>query len=322
MEHRVRATDDQLIPSNVPAPEDDIVLQTPLSTASRRPALEIFEDGVTELWVPTTQDVVADLCFVHGLKGHPKKTWQYKKAPISEKREKGQKWKIFCLANGRGAGSKHQSYDETYQPDNDQTEGCYWPLDLVPKHFDNIRVLTYGYDSHPTHFYASQTTQMTISQHAQQLLQQVTNARADCRGRPIIFVAHSLGGILVNDAIVQSCKYDDQPHLQDISSSCHAICFFGTPHRGSNAARYGEILARIISAAPGSPSSYKEVLRGLKLDSEKLYLVEADSSSLLNQNIPANQKIQLYSFQEGKGVMGIKPFGSKVGCHAMFLAHH
>ncbi|KAJ9500522.1 hypothetical protein H2202_003738 [Exophiala xenobiotica] len=80
---------------------------------------------------------------------------------------------------------------------------------------------------------------------------------------------------------------------------------------GSNAARYGEILAGIISVAPGSPSSYKEVLRGLKLDSEKLYLVEADFSSLLNRNIPASQKIQLYSFQGGKGVTGIKPFGSK-----------
>jgi hypothetical protein len=288
------------------------VHQPPSSTPSRRPPPEIFEDGVTELWRPPTGDVVADLCFVHGLSGHPQKTWQYKKAPASEKREKGQKWKIFSLSNGRGAGSKHQSDEETYQPVNDQTEGCYWPLDLVPNHFPNIRVLTYGYDSHPTRFYTSPTTQMTISQHAQQLLQQVTNARANCRGRPIIFVAHSLGGILVKDAIVQSCKYDDQPHLQDVSSSCHAICFFGTPHMGSNAARYGEILARIISVAPGSPSSYKEVLRGLKLDSEKLHLVEADFSSLLNRNIPASQKIQLYSFQEGKGVMSVKPFGSKV----------
>ncbi len=283
MEPQTHATDDQLFPSDDPVPEDDIVLQTTRPNPWRGPPPEVFNDGVTELWVPTTEDIVADLCFVHGLKGHPRKTWQYKKATTSEKREKEQKWKIFSLSIGAGAGSKHQSPEG-----NDQTGGCYWPLDLVPKDFTNLRVLTYGYDSHPTHFCASQTTQMTISQHAQQLLQQVTNARADCRRRPIIFVAHSLGGVLVKDAIIQSGKYADQPHLQDISTSCHAICFFGTPHRGSNAARYGETLANLISIAPGSPSAYKEVLRGLKLDSEKLNQVEADFGSLLNKNIPSS----------------------------------
>nr|KAK5448552.1 hypothetical protein LTR18_001640 [Exophiala xenobiotica] len=153
---------------------------------------------------------------------------------------------------------------------------------------------------------------MTISQHAQQLLQEVTNERADCLGRPIIFVAHSLGGVLVKDAIIQSRKYDDQPHLQDISTSCHAICFFGTPHRGSHAAEYGDILTSTISIAPGGPSAYKEVLRGLKLNSEKLSQVEADFNAFLNRSIPVSQKIKLYSFQEAKGASSISPFGGKV----------
>ena len=94
MEHRPSATDEQLLSSDVPVPEDDIVLQTSRSAPSTKPPLKILKDGVTELWVPTTEDIVADLCFVHGLKGHPKKTWQYKKAPTSEKREKGQKWNV------------------------------------------------------------------------------------------------------------------------------------------------------------------------------------------------------------------------------------
>ena len=109
---------------------------------------------------------------------------------------------------------------------------------------------------------------MTITQHAHNLLQQLTNNRIDCLTRPIIFVAHSLGGILVKDTIIQSAQYEN--HLKCLSQSCSAIFFFGTPHRGSSAARYGEILSNIVGALPGGFSLYKEILRGLKPNGEKL----------------------------------------------------
>jgi hypothetical protein len=52
-----------------------------------------------------------------------------------------------------------------------------------------------------------------------------------------VFVAHGLGGILVKDVVLESAKYKDQPALRDINDSCFATFFFGTPHRGSDAAR-------------------------------------------------------------------------------------
>lgn len=284
---------------------------------SRKPLPQILEDGVTELWCPPDPaQILADICFVHGLMGHPWKTWYHGKVdPIRGGASDSNK-KRFSLSRitsrrsvatqnseaiGNSAGSKTR---------NDK--GCYWPLDLVPNDFDNVRVLTYGYDSHPSHFLADKTTQMNITQHAHKLLQQVTNARIDCLDRPLIFVAHSLGGILVKDAVVQSGKYEN--HLQALSQSCFAIFFFGTPHRGSNAARYGEILGSVIGALPSGISIYKEVLRGLKPNGEKLSLVEGDFNLLLDKNIPADQKIQIYSFQEGKAVTSLKLFDGKVSC--------
>lgn len=151
---------------------------------------------------------------------------------------------------------------------------------------------------------------MNITQHAHTLLQQVTNSRIDCLNRPILFVAHSLGGILVKDALVQSTKYSN--HLQSLYQSCFAAFFFGTPHRGSGAARYGEILTKIVGALPGGFSTYNEVLRGLRPNAEKLSLVEGDFNLLLDKDIPADQKIQIYSFQEGKGLSSVKLFDGKV----------
>ncbi|KEF54771.1 uncharacterized protein A1O9_09213 [Exophiala aquamarina CBS 119918] len=280
-----------------------------------RPLPHILDNGVTELWCPpVSTDVLADICFVHGLKGHPFKTWYDKRGPAENENPTAPKSKRFRFST---FGSSRAKEKQTIQPDGDTTHpelqkkrGCYWPLDFLPNDCANVRVITYGYDSHPSHFYAAQTNQMTITQHANNLLQQLTNNRIDFLTRPIIFVAHSLGGILVKDAIVQSAQYEN--HLKCLNQSCSAIFFFGTPHRGSSAARYGEILSNIVGALPGGFSLYKEILRGLKPDGEKLSLVEGDFNQLLNQNIPAHEKIQLYSFQEGKGLSSIKHLDGKI----------
>ena len=152
----------------------------------------------------------------------------------------------------------------------------------------------------------------TLTKKTLQLLQKITNARVECRGRPIIFVAHSLGGLLVKDMIIQSAKYKDQPKFLDSSQCTFAIIFFGTPHLGANAARYGEMLSNIIGSLPGGLSIYKEVLRGLKPDGEKLSNINADFNDTLNTNVPAQEKIQIYNFQEGKPISGVKLFDGKV----------
>ena len=255
--------------------------------------------------------MVADVCFVHGLAGHPLKTWLKPSGNlVTGQAEVQQQQKS-------GSSGLKKLFGRSKTPSTPQLEaagtgkgGTYWPLDLVAGDFENVRVLTYGYDSHPSHFYTGRTTRMTISQHAQQLLQAVTDVRGECRGRPMIFVAHSLGGILVKDAILRSHKYADHQPQRDLGHSCPAIVFFGTPHLGANAAVYGDIVASIVSAI--GPSVYKDVLRGLKPDGEVLSNINTDFNDLLNKNIPPEQKIQIFSFQEGKGITSVSKFDGKV----------
>ena len=200
-----------------------------------------------------------------------------------------------------------------YQPRGpDELRSCYWPFDLVPKDFPNTRILVYGYDSDPTHFYKSKTNQMTISQHSRQLLQAVTNARADCSSRPLIFVAHSLGGILVKDAIIESRKPDQQQDSKKVALSCVAIMFFGTPHQGASAATLGKIVSNLVSILPLAPSMSTKLLGALRPDSEKLEQVLLDFNGVLDQQASTTSQMQLYSFREGLGYSKIKGFDSKV----------
>ncbi|KAG6988517.1 hypothetical protein G7Y79_00072g097790 [Physcia stellaris] len=153
---------------------------------------------------------------------------------------------------------------------------------------------------------------MNISQHGRNLLEEVVSRRNKCKTRPIIFVAHSLGGIIVKDAIVESKKYVQQPRMQQVANSCRAIFFFGTPHRGAGGAEWGIVLSNIVGTIPLGPSTYTEILRGLSPDSEKLDSLTRDFNDILNADIPVQQKIKIFSFQEGKGMTGIARFDGKV----------
>jgi len=181
----------------------------------------------------------------------------------------------------------------------------YWPLDLVARDFEDVRVLTYGYTSDPSGFFVKRTNMMTISEHAEKLLQTLNAYRGRCKGRPIIFIAHSLGGILVKAAILASLKFGEQHSLRDLAKSCSAIMFFGTPHLGAQAAVYGEIVAGILGTIGVSTNT--KVLKGLQPGAEILMNIDADFNGLLSE-----QKIQIFSFQEGYGLSSIGYFDGKV----------
>ena len=270
--------------------------------------------GLTVLYEPPEGvQVVADIVFVHGLGGHPVETWAYGNLPKQERKGEGDN--EAGSKSGRGwwgsiIGKRKRTTNEgaiTSKP-----QYVYWPKQLLPCDFPNVRVLTYGYDSHPSHFYQSKTTQMNTTQHKEDLMMSVTNERSGCPGRPLFFVAHSLGGILVKGAITESLDMEEQLDLQDLGRSCRAIFFFGTPHFGANSAAYATIVSNIIGSLPGTFSTNDEILRGLSPDSEVLYAINRDFNKLLNQNIEHARKIQIYCFQEGQGMTSVKGFSGKV----------
>jgi predicted alpha/beta hydrolase family esterase len=58
-------------------------------------------------------------------------------------------------------------------------------------------------------------------------LNRLESKRDDAEERPIIFVAHSLGGVIVKRALVEA-KLDDS--YKAIHDATYGIAFFGKPH--------------------------------------------------------------------------------------------
>ncbi|KAK0742448.1 hypothetical protein B0T21DRAFT_283607 [Apiosordaria backusii] len=74
---------------------------------------------------------------------------------------------------------------------------------------------------------------MNLKSLANDLLEQVQNIRRGSmpKSRPLFFIAHSIGGLVVKSALVRASQ---KTKYQDIMDDCHGVTFFGTPHLGSS----------------------------------------------------------------------------------------
>ena len=168
------------------SPSNEAAIDDPAHEEPRRllklPDVSIH--GVTVLYTPPAE-VVADIVFVHGLMGHPLRTWLYCKVPsdyplkISEGQKK--KWKVSTILGKRKNETDEEDIQGRANEATSANQACYfWPFHALPQDFKNIRVLVYGYDSQPTQFYMVKTNRMAITQHAQDLRNRVANERRTC----------------------------------------------------------------------------------------------------------------------------------------------
>jgi hypothetical protein len=104
-----------------------------------------------------------------------------------------------------------------------------------------------------------------IQEQAVSLLDRLVFKREDAEERPIIFVAHSLGGIIVKQALVEA-KLNDV--FETIRDATYGIAFFGTPHQGGNFAKLGDMVASIVRGVLGNLKN--TFMEALKKDSSLL----------------------------------------------------
>lgn len=147
-----------------------------------------------------------DIIFVHGLGGHSQKTWTKNHDP-----------------------------------------SLFWPEIWLPYEPDvgKARILTFGYDAN----WRGGAGISNITDFAKELLYEMRFSK-DAFGEdiaiganPIIFVVHSMGGLVVKKAYLLGL-YDD--NYKNVINSVSAIIFLSTPHRGTNLA---ETLNRVLAAS-------------------------------------------------------------------------
>ncbi|KAK3192019.1 hypothetical protein K4F52_002064 [Lecanicillium sp. MT-2017a] len=158
-------------------------------------------------------------------------------------------------------------------------DGTFWPADLLPASLRGLQanVLVYGYNAD---VYSRRNDRSAsdnfIHQHAQTLVTSLTLYRRSegTYKNPIIWVCHSLGGILVKRALLYSndLRTAHHEHYRSIYVSTYGLMFLGTPHTGSDAATWGLVLQGMSDVIV--PKKFFEsesiLLKTLKKDNEML----------------------------------------------------
>ncbi len=133
---------------------------------------------------------------------------------------------------------------------------CFWPRWVADDHPD-VGVWVYGY---PSTVFDSSGRTLPTAQIANNLAHRLRNAGVG--DRPVIFVAHSLGGLvlkhMLNDAAIRANR-----ELKRLWRSTAAIAFLGTPHAGTDLASikgFFERWLRFAAGVPGQPKANADEL--------------------------------------------------------------
>lgn len=169
-----------------------------------------------------------------------------------------------------------------------------WPKALLPLKLTKARILTYWYDAYVLR--KSVASSNRLIDHATNLLNDLTIERAGCQAsfRPLIFVAHSLGGRVCKKAILLS-RYNPEPHLQDIFLSLKGIIFMGTPHKGAWMAEWAKIP---VSALGLLKSTNVTILDVLRRDNELLESIQSEFLAMVRGLREGRRSLEITCFFE------------------------
>ncbi|PVH83178.1 hypothetical protein DL98DRAFT_585890 [Cadophora sp. DSE1049] len=156
-------------------------------------------------------------------------------------------------------------YRKTWTAVSDSKTECNWLADLLPQKIPNARIMSYGYNS------IVQFSKSTagIGRFADGLLEDLMSWRRTPteKARPIIFICHSLGGLVFKAALIRARERDRYTYLL---KKIRGVAFFGTPHKGSSIAFWADLFANLLQTVSFGTSTNRRLTRDLHHQSEAL----------------------------------------------------
>ncbi|XP_077366764.1 protein SERAC1 isoform X1 [Festucalex cinctus] len=182
-----------------------------LANLDRETVREKYPDGVYILHPQTrgNQPIKADVLFIHGILGAAFKTWRQRDRSALEDED------------DKDCG-------------NDYTE-C-WPKTWLAADCPNLRVLSVEYDSHLSDWMSkcpAENQRKSLAYRSQELLKKLKMAGVG--DRPVVWVAHSMGGLLVKKMLIDA---SEDPDMKDLFKNTKGILFYSVPHHGTFMAEY------------------------------------------------------------------------------------
>ncbi|KAK3382275.1 hypothetical protein B0T24DRAFT_5660 [Lasiosphaeria ovina] len=251
--------------------------------------------GLTVLFEPKEPSV--DIVFVHGFTGHPARTWTCKKGdlPTADGDVEDEDGFELLVPDSRSQRFSLFSKPSAAKGAKSKTAHVCWPRDLLPVSIPHARVLTYGYDTNMRHILGPPLSRNTVYDIAKDLLFVLEADRRHEPSRRLLFVAHSLGGIVVKEMLRQaSCQTDLD--LRKVFDSTTGIVFFGTPHGGADPRGFVQHVAETMIRIAGF-SANKQIVNTLLPSSERLKELRDEFGPLAH-----TQQWTIHSFQESIGI--------------------
>ncbi|RKL08737.1 hypothetical protein BFJ70_g16750 [Fusarium oxysporum] len=193
------------------------------NATERHNALDVLHDE---------PDAVADIVVVHGLASRPNETWRARPAKSPD------------------AGDRMK---ENVAP----PPAPLWLSDFLPKESLKCRILTFNHNTS----WESNSLSKSLEDHGRDLLRALGRHREkqEEKERPIIFIGHSFGGIIIKQAVVIGQRFADDDYRGNIARRAQGFIFLGTPHDGSSLTLPGKLLT-LINHWEGSSASLLEII--------------------------------------------------------------
>lgn len=184
----------------------------------------------------------------------------------------------FVFVHGLRGGSR-----KTWSKSSDRHH--FWPKEWLPEEpkFKNVRISSFGYNSDWRKRKNSNASVHDFGQALLSGLHTFLNTKTDSLNHPLVFVGHSMGGLVIKKMVLLSRQ---DPLYQGIAARVHSIFFLATPHRGADSA---QLLDKMLKIAVGhGKKAYVECL-----------IPHSDAGHVINEGFRhAYQGIQLWSFFE------------------------
>ncbi|KAL9619076.1 MAG: hypothetical protein Q9160_006252 [Pyrenula sp. 1 TL-2023] len=178
-----------------------------------------------------------------------------------------------------------------------------WTKDLLPQDVEDqlgfrkdIRLLTYGYSSRlftgsdgehlPLDVRVLKYMPQALYLHSYGLIEQLAKLRVgDAEKRRVIFIAHSLGGLIVKSALVHASAVIDQRDapLKAIELLTVGVLFFGTPQREMRWKAWNDLLGKMFRLT--TLISFSGTIQPLA-DQAELFNLQIERYKSIESNFP------------------------------------
>lgn len=156
-------------------------------------------------------------------------------------------------------------------------DGNMWLSDRLPQKLPTARVMIYGYASGLQH----SDSFVQLHDLAGQLRSDLSQLLGSNKRKPLLLIGHSLGGLLIKEAMIQIAESDSESNLNMILG----IFLFGAPNDGMD-------IESLIPMVNDQPNRF--LLESLNaMNSQILWLQRREFSKVLNRT-----KCQLFCFYE------------------------